>query len=147
MGKDMTKSLDFFAPGMDTVTRSESGAPLKVLRPDKTPLNRKDGVQVEIILYGPDSAKYREASRLQTKLLTDRASVGERADAQKDADQADAARLFLVTMTKDWNVTLTDDSPAPCDATTVERFYVAFPDVAEQADRFIGRRASFMKAS
>lgn len=145
----MTKELDFFAPGMDTVTLSESGAPMKVLRPDKTPLTRKDGTQVEIVLYGPDSAKYREASRLQNKLLTDRAAAagGERTDAQKDADSLEAARLFLVTMTKGWNVTLTDDTAAPCDAVTVARFYAAFPDVAEQVDRFIGRRASFTKAS
>lgn len=143
----MTKELDFFAPGMDTVTLSEQGVPMPVKKPDGSPLLRKDGKPVEVVLYGPDSAMYRISMAALTKARTERASLGERTPEQLAKDAADDAAQFVADMTKSWNVTLMDDSAAPTDGETKLRFYKAFPDAAEQGDRFIARRARFMKAS
>jgi hypothetical protein len=145
----MTKptELGFHAPGLDTVTMSESGVDMPVIRADGTPLKRLDGKPVILTLYGPDSKAYRTQNRLQRKRQVERASLGERTDEQRADDADEDAIVFLAGMIKGWNVQLSDGSEAPCDTPTVSRFLRAYPISRDQADQFIARRVAFMKAS
>lgn len=143
----MTKTAPtFHAPGLDTITLSESGVAMPFRLPNGSPLNRLDGVQAEAVLYGPDSSHYRLAMAELRKAATDFASANPDATPEeKDAAEVQRTAVFLGRMTKSWNVQLTDGSEAPLD--TAPAFYAAFPAARDQADAFIGARVRFMKAS
>lgn len=146
----MTKStaLGFHAPGMDTVTLSEKGAPMTVYRPDGKPLTLADGKTAVVIpLYGPDSDRWRKLMREQQTLRTKRNADGWSEEAIREAADDDDLDFLANMVAPGWNVRLQDDSPAPEDFETYRAFFAAFPIVRDQANHFISRRASFMLAS
>lgn len=144
----MTK-LAFHAPGMDTKTLSESGAPMKVYRPDGSPLTLADGkTQVVIPMYGPDSKRWRDLMREQTTERTKFMAEATRTPDQiAEFDDAQQIAFIARMVAPGWNVTLADNKPAPQDVETYEAFFGAYDVARAQADQFIGRRASFMQTS
>lgn len=136
--------MDFYAPGLDTVTASETGVDMPVLNPQGRPLLRKDKTPMVITVYGPDSSQYRDQVREMRKRQQRRAVEG--VDTTPDDDIADTVAM-LARLAIRWNVQFTDGKDAPCNYETVSAFLKAFPATRDQMDSFIGRRANFTQAS
>jgi hypothetical protein len=140
--------MDFYAPGLDTVTASEEGAEMTVMTPSGAPLKRKDGAPVKITLMGADSERYRELSREARRRNEQRRADGEQLSPEQEVAESCE---FLARMTVRWNVQFDDGKggavDAPCNTTNATAFYKAFPAARDQADVFIVRRVNFTKAS
>jgi hypothetical protein len=132
--------MEFYAPGLDTVTGSEEGRPMKVILPGGGTLKRKDSSDVEITLYGSDSHRHRDAYRILTRAVAKGQSENE------NYDSTDDRLAYLAAMTSRWNVQLADGKDAPCTGEAVKAFFRMFPSAADQADVFISRRANFTPA-
>lgn len=143
--KRVPSSTEFYAPGLDTVTGSDDGAPMKIYRPDGSVLDRDDGVPVEIVFYGPDGRLFRSLKRERLKAQARINAEITDPDAREEAEE-EAVLDAIAGMVKSWNVTYKDGSAAPHDRDTVKRFLRSFPAARDQGEMFISNRANFTKA-
>lgn len=136
--------------GLDTVTRSESGVAMTVLRADGSgdPVTMTNGQALTLTLLGSDSKRYRAAMRTNSERRATRIQQMQRAKRINGAEEFDIADRELLDLTLactvGWN--LIDGSGALVAVTesNVRAFYTRFPAAREQADMFIGSRANFL---
>ncbi|NAZ37147.1 hypothetical protein [Rubellimicrobium sp. CFH 75288] len=137
--------LDFDLPGLDTKTLSEQGVPMPVLDPAGRPALDRQGRPITITLLGPDSDRYRAAARAQLRRRIQRASAGQEPDFAEEEAEIIA---ILADCTLGWEGVCTPDGePIPCTVAAAAEIYRRYPLIRDQADRFIGDRTRFTKAS
>lgn len=142
--------MNFYAPGLDTVTLSEEGVAMQINLPKGGVLMRSDGNPVELVLYGPDSLKYPLALAQMRKDQTEWASANPNASEEvRVLANRQRTAEFIAAMLKSWNVQTESKKGEYEDApiTAAPDFFKAFPFATDQADAFIANRARFTKAS
>lgn len=141
--------MDFDFASIDTKTRADAGVPMPVLRLDGTPLTDRDGNAVTITVLGADSDRYRAMTRAQVKRRLERLADSSGKPTAGDVEAADAESLdVLVAVTTGWeNVRTPEGSPIDCTPDAARALYTRYPVIAEQVDRFVGRRENFLLAS
>jgi len=94
-------------------------------------------------VVGPDSDIWREAlSEMQRDALM--ASFAE----SKDVSKGERRAKYLSRAVLDWKgFTDKDDKPAEFDQKRVNTMFIMAPYIADQVDKFVGKRENFMKPS
>lgn len=140
--------MDFDLAAVDTKTLSEQGVPLTIRRLDGSPLLDREGQEVQITLYGPDSAKYRALTRENVRKRLERRAQG-LAVTEDAIDEVEADSIeILAVCTASWRGVNTPQGEAiECTVENARKLYQNYPVIRDQVDAFIGSRANFIQAS
>ncbi|CDH43851.1 hypothetical protein [Candidatus Contendibacter odensensis] len=131
----------FNLPDFDTVSASDAGATLTLVREDNGAIARdKDGNPITLTVLGSDSAQYRKA---QQKNLNRRLA---KRTVKVTAEELEAEALdILASATVAWSGFFDGiGDPIPCTPGNALDLYKSYPSIREQADRFVSDRANFL---
>jgi hypothetical protein len=136
--------MDFNLPDvMDTITLSEKGVALPILRPDTgQPLINDLGQAVTITVYGPDSKIYAKSEREAQKA---RVAASMRAE---EVDDESMRVDLLARVTKSWTgIADKKGGQVNCTPEVAAAIYTQFPLIRDQVANFVTNRRNFIKAS
>lgn len=129
----------------DTRAGAEEGAILHLRDLAGELLYDDENKPVTIRMAGADSRRHERARRLIQDRRMRSAQRGSRTVSSEELDE-DALTL-LAACAIEWSGFVLDGQPIECDEKTARQVFERFPDIRDQADRFIADRANFMKAS
>ena len=129
----------------DTTAGAEEGATMEVRSPlDGEVLRWPDGRPWTVTYYGADSERVTRVSRQQADRRA-QAMMRSRSPQLASVMEKDSTEI-LVTATKEWDIPLSDGTPAQ---NTPEEYRIAYNKyrwLFEQGNEFAGSRANFSKA-
>lgn len=115
---------------------------LKLLSADQKPLMGDDGQAMTITMYGPGSKQYAKAQASNANRVLDQMKRGGKLD-----QSAEEKAIFLASVTKEFSPNIEYDGLAGEDLFKAVYGDPSIGFIAEQAAKFDGEWANFMKAS
>lgn len=136
----------FDLASLDTRAASDEGVLMKVRHPDTDDVLLSDGQPILLRLAGQDSKVFRAIDREHTDKRFKRMGRGGRAELT--ADELEIERLErVIACTLGWENVYLDGERLPFSQENAHRLYTQLSWLVEQANRFIGERGNFLRAS
>ncbi len=125
---------------LDSIAGSNEGAELEIVHP-----RTDEGTGIFLTLYGPDSDVVQRLKRAQvSKTMSQIRTRGTKKAVDPEALERDSIE-FLARATKGWRGVVENGKEIEFSRDAAADLYARFPFIREQADRFIGERAHFMR--
>lgn len=149
---------DFAFDQMNTRARSDEGVWMTIKTLDRREdLTGPDGRALQLLIHGPDSARYRDAMR---KAVRERL-VEEGGKEPTDEELRTINAAFMASVVSDWRMMGVGDKAdlgggpmldkeggaVPYSIETATAFFLIYDDIYDQVDAFVARRANFSLAS
>jgi hypothetical protein len=138
-----------FDSQMDTITLSEAGVELTIKTVDRKSDLTIGGKPFKVKLLGPDSASYRAQLDASNRRAMADAEHRQKFPNEPDRDRTEDALDFLAALTVSWSDHLVDAAgkPVQFNVANAKAMYKAYPDIRDQVDNFVAKRANFLPPS
>lgn len=132
----------FNLPGYDTKTKADAGEWMELEKPNGEIDRDENGdAKVAIKLLGSDSDVFKRATNAAANKR-----IGNRGKNITAEGVEEESLKTMAACTVEWRgITDENGNPVPCTVENAVKLYRAFPAIKDQADKFMGDRANFLK--